>query len=270
MAILLVAAGVIVLVGAGDGRNDDRLASFGKGSADLLPDLVTERLREVYTESTRGRRLLRFTHGIVNLGKGPLEIHPVRDDCGDKARGEDYGAEQWIFRDSDDDGRFDREVDTDHDRAVVGCLIFHRLHNHWHIDDFVRYDLFAYGRDGELRPRPVRTSGKVSFCVVDSNRRRPDLPGAPAVSFYQVLDALPGDCEEGTTIGLSVGYGDEYRADLVDQWIDVSGLDDGPYCLATATDVNDIVPELDEADNNRRRKVHLTRRRAEFGPDRGC
>jgi hypothetical protein len=255
VAAAMLAAAAIAAAGCGD----DGTASFGRDARDLLPDLVTGPIRDLYVESRGGTRRLRLTHEIDNIGRGPFELHPRRRPCGvQNARGT-YGGEQWIFRDADGNGRFDRATDTERASRVVTCLIFHAVHGHWHIDDFVRYEVLAYDRDGRLVRTPVRTSGKVSFCLVDGLHPRPELPGSPPGSYFAVADALPGDCEEGTLIGLSVGYGDIYRASLADQWVDVTGLAPGEYCLQARTDVRHVVPEVREDNNDGRTRIRLRR-----------
>ena len=268
--VVVAAVVALVLVASGDSDGTGPDPAFGTGRTDLLPDLVTARARGLRIEADDEVRRLRFTHEIQNVGEGPLEIHPIAADCGDDAIAEDYGAEQWIFRDSDGDGAFDREADSEHSTATTGCLVYHRQHDHWHIDDFVSYELYAIRSGGEVATKPIATSPKVSFCTVDSVRRHPEMPGAPESSVYQVVDALPGDCEEGTTIGLSVGYADLYRAGLVDQWIDIEGVADGDYCLVTSSDVGDMVPELREGNNERRRRIELRGDEVRSEPYRPC
>jgi Lysyl oxidase len=268
--VVVAAVVALLLVASGDSDGTGPDPAFGAGPDDLLPDLATARARGLRIEADDEVRRLRFTHEIQNVGEGPLEIHPVASDCGDDEIAEDYGAEQWIFRDADGDGAFDRETDTEHSTATTGCLIYHRQHDHWHIDDFVSYELYRIGRGGEVAAKPVATSPKVSFCTVDSVRRNPEMTGAPDSSVYQAVDALPGDCEEGTTIGMSVGYADLYRAGLVDQWIDIEGVTDGDYCLVTATDVRGIVPEVRERNNEQRRRLELRGDEVRSEPYRLC
>lgn len=230
---------------------------FGRGARDLLPDLVTGPIRELYVQEQGRRRLrLRLTHQVSNVGRGPLELRPRRRPCGPNLGDErSYSGEQWIYADRDGDGRFDRSTDTGASRRVVTCLVFHPVHGHWHIDDFVRYEVL------DEAGRVLRTSGKVSFCLVDGLRPRPDLPGSPDAPYFQVADELPGDCEEGTRIGLSVGYGDVYEADLADQWVDVTGLRAGTYCVRARTDVRRAVPEVDDGNNDRSVRIRLAGRR---------
>ena len=50
-------------------------------AADLLPDLGMDELRDFSVEAASGgRRLLRFTSKIVNVGVGPFELRGSRPD----------------------------------------------------------------------------------------------------------------------------------------------------------------------------------------------
>ncbi len=226
----------------------------------LLPDLVTDPISDVRLDRSDGGRRLRFTHQIANVGRGPFEIRPGKPGC-DGPRS--YAAEQRVYGDADDDGRFDRRTDRTATARSAACLIFHDVHAHFHIDGFVRYDLLRAGRR-------VRTSGKVSFCVVDALHVRPDLPGSPPRSYFEVDDRRPGDCEEGTRIGLSVGYADVYTPELADQFIDVAGVRPGAYCLVAVTDAGGVVPEIREDNNARRTAIRLGRATVERLRDRSC
>lgn len=267
MALLCVgAAASACLSGCGASRG----APFGHGRTDLLPDLETAPLRELYLQRVGREVLLRMSHEIDNVGRGPFEIHPVGSRCGAGLPGVTYGAQEWIFRDSDGNRSFDRARDAIDGKQVIGCLVYHRLHRHWHIANFVRYELFRYVDGRRTGSGPVRTSGKVSFCVVDTLPVNLRLPGSPRQPYFQVADALAGDCKEHTTLGLSVGYGDIYRANLADQFIRVTGLRSGRYCLVERTDPLHFVPELSYANNDRGTVVTLLHRRARFRSSRTC
>ena len=244
--------------------------AFGHDHRDLLPDLVTAPVAHIYVQHEYGLRLLRLSHEIVNVGRGPFEIHPVPRKCGDQRFGRSYGAQQWIYEDVNGDGRFERNIDTQHESKVITCLIYHPQHHHWHIDNFVRYDLFRLGPRAPLTRRPIATSGKVSFCVVDTLHERSDLPGSPASSYFLIADQLPGDCKEHTTLGLSVGYGDIYDAVVVDQWIPIDGVPNGRYCLVTRTDYKDFVPEMTKSNNDRHTVIALRGDTVRKFRDRTC
>ena len=68
----------------------------------------------------------------------------------------------------------------------------------------------------------------------------PDTTQTPGSSEY-------GSC--GTTQGVSAGWSDVYSRGLADQWINISGIDDGDYYLEVVTDPEDQLLESDETNN---------------------
>ena len=199
----------------------------------LLPDLVVESPDDVVLERPRGseRVFLRFSHSTANIGGGPLEIYPDLETnrCGPKGR-RGRVAHQAIYHDANANGEFDRAVDSGTTDAPVGCMIFHEVHDHYHFEDFARYELYREDTGGL-----AKVSKKVSFCVVDSHKYMPRLPGSPGNPFYRFQD-----CEDASgTHGISVGWSDKYGAGTPGQEFDVTGLRKGRYCLVTRADPKD-------------------------------
>jgi hypothetical protein len=52
--------------------------------------------------------------------------------------------------------------------------------------------------------------------------------------------------------GESIGHGDIYQRYLPGQWIDVTGVPDGGYCLVTTADPGGQPVESSDADNSLR------------------
>jgi hypothetical protein len=77
---------------------------------------------------------------------------------------------------------------------------------------------------------------KVSFCVRDTARLR-NLDGTPAEPVYTT-------CEQDIQ-GLSVGWGDTYRFEIADQWLEVGSqpLPDGRYVLRSIADPRNLLDE---------------------------
>jgi hypothetical protein len=222
------------------------LASAGT-PAELLPDLVVRRASNVDVEETpSGRRRLRFTTTSGNLGVGVVELEPRKDDCdGDGDLDDDRTAVQHTYLDEDGDGIFDPAVDVKVIEQVVGCFVFHAQHGHWHFEDFARYRL-VNPRTG----RVVATQSKVGFCVVDNYRWRPSVPGSPPNAYYTTCDADERQ-------GLSPGWADVYAASLPAQWLDVTGLPSGRYCLVQRIDPGKRIAEVDDTNNVDRTPIRL-------------
>src|SRR4029453_2717037 len=107
------------------------LASAGSASAasDRLPDLAMARLQHIVTQNTAdGRRLLRFSAIIVNVGVGPFELRSRRTDTSSS-----WSSRQVIYNDA---GGV-RSVATPSVQLVYGG----DGHNHWHVRDLERYRL---------------------------------------------------------------------------------------------------------------------------------
>jgi hypothetical protein len=72
LAVLLLAAALVL----------PSAAASPSVSRALLPDLVTRKPYKIFLELTpRGKRLIRLSNEVVNVGTGPLELRPRADDC---------------------------------------------------------------------------------------------------------------------------------------------------------------------------------------------
>jgi Lysyl oxidase len=196
---------------------------------DVLPDLRVRRSNTVGVATDGGRRELLFSTEVENVGRGPLELVPAREDCNDNGdASDDRTAYQSIRR---------RLGDERHVRA--GCVVHHSAHGHWHFEGFARYTLVR--ADGG--PRAAR-GNKVSLCLIDSAR-------TPAV-----LDSVAGDdtyssCGADATQGISAGWYDHYGAGLPGQSIDLGGVTPGRYRLVMHADYENRLVERNERNNRR-------------------
>jgi hypothetical protein len=183
-------------------------SSLHDPSLPLLPDLVSweAKLRDAEISHERGRRLLRFSAAAANRGLGPLEMQArVADDGTTEA----YQVVHY--------------PDGTRSTLHVGTFIFHdhASHNHWHFDDFARYELRRRDTD-EI----VASSGKVSFCLMDYMiYGDEDVGDRPPRAVYSCAKQ-----------GISVGWADLYASDLDGQFIDVTGIRDGEYRLVVTID----------------------------------
>ena len=232
---------IVALVTAGPSAS-----AGGEGGPALLPDLVVESPVDIVVQRKAGTKktYLRFSHSTANAGIGPLEIYPdLRTErCGEQGK-RGRVAYQSVYQDSNESGTFQRDVDTETTDQPVGCMIYHEIHEHYHFDDFARYELYAM-RSGRL----AKTSEKVSFCVVDSHQYLRRLPGSPPNPYYRFRN-----CNTDSGIhGISVGWADKYGAGTPGQEFDITGMRPGRYCLVTYADPTDRLSELASGgeDNN--------------------
>lgn len=263
--LALVAAASIVWADA---------VAAGDPADELFPDLKTVApggLSLALHAHKSGSTVLRLSNRIANAGDGPLELYaqPATGPCipGDEFPDEPYDldANQILFEDTNDNGEFDRGTDQVSEDVRVGCFEYHVAHNHWHFQDFSQYTL-ADVKTGEQLAGPSR---KIGFCILDGDRRYPDLPGSPAIPHYPDDTSSGFGCgfgepEDGPgAMGLSVGYADVYTYSLPGQRLDVSGVPPGTYCLVSTAnpvhavdDPSDIV-EATHSNNSRRRQITI-------------
>jgi hypothetical protein len=196
--------------------------------ADRPPDLRMARLADISLENTTdGRRLLRFTTVIVNVGRGAFEVHGSRS-----AGASTMAVDQRVF----DEGGGSRDLETTASMYFSGDG-----HNHWHVRDFESYELVR--RDNGRR---VGTGAKHGFCFWDNTPFQLSLPSAPQSPVYRGC-GVAGDTR--VTIGLSVGWGDRYGATIPDQYIDVTGPSPGGYRLTATADAAGWFLEADDGNN---------------------
>jgi hypothetical protein len=247
LAVLLLAPALLLPSAA---------ASTG-ASRELLPDLVTRTPAKIYLQVTkRGKRLVRFSNEVVNVGIGPLELRPRADDCnGNGALRDDRTSYQRVYRDANGDGAFTRGVDTEFRTRRAGCSRFHPAHKHWHFEALAEY---------ALRPAvPLGSKKKVSSCVIDSRRRLPKAPGSPRGKYY-------GGCRRDSIGGISIGWGDLYGARVTGQELDVTTLGDGIYCLVSRADPENRFQESNERNNVRTTRIVRRGDEVDWQPYRRC
>jgi len=207
LTALMLLAGASVAAAAGKPR-------------DLLPDLAqgTPTGVEVVLDSSSGAgepRLV-FDSTIGNVGEGPLILTAKR------TPGSSTMTAHQVIRRSDGSSRVVRKV--------AGVLKFVQAsdHQHWHLMGIDRYELWTGNAS-----RRLRRDRKQGFCLGDryqlsANRPIPHQPRRPA---------YPGYCGKNRpdltriTEGITVGWGDNYPANIEGQYIDISGIAPGRYLL---------------------------------------
>ena len=107
-------------------------------------------------------------------------------------------------------------------------MVFHPAHGHWHLENFARYELKPIDGNGNVGTA-VAASTKVSFCIIDVHHPFPTLPGSPGAKYYT-------QCDRNSTLGISIGWSDEYHSTLADQYIVITNVPDGIYCLVSTAD----------------------------------
>jgi len=203
----------------------------------LLPDLDQEAPSElVITEASRSSRAtwrLGFRSAVRNVGDGPLIIDGRRPDPGERL----MSADQVVVQDG-----APMEV-----VPGTGRLRYVRSpdHQHWHLLGFDRYELRRPGRR-----RALVTDRKSGFCLGDRYvSYTPTLPRRAAEPVYTSRCGLRRPGLLGIREGISVGYGDDYVANLEGQWLPLDGLRAGRYLLVHRVNADRALRESSYSNN---------------------
>ena len=188
-----------------------------RAGSEAIPDLAMAQLQDFRIQWVNGRRLLRFTAMMVNVGAGHFELSGHRTSA---AR--PMIMRQVIYETSSHSSPISRRIPTDAVAKYSGDG-----HNHWHVQEMMRYDL--WGGDERLR------GAKVGFCFLDSDPWNLSLPGASG-AYYRGSWCKTDPAALHNRMGISIGWGDEYEWYLAWQWVDITGLPSGTYTLRAMVD----------------------------------
>lgn len=210
-----------------------------------LPDLAVVAPFDVRLEtSSAGRRLLRFSTVVVNIGAGPFQLYGYDNVDGIASRGDTLHVRQQILQ---SDGTYrERNTTATMKWAADG-------HNHWHILDVQWFKL------QNLQGTTLLKTAKTGFCFLDSYPY-----GSTKPSRYNSVNSV---CQSAPNhrvpMGMSVRWGDIYRSTIAFQWIDITGLASGDYYIRIyadpATETGGRFLESNEANNRGWTRIHLTR-----------
>ena len=214
-SLALVAVFVIgLIVPATAGLTAPRPTS---GGTELLPDLAMAPLGDFRVEVVNGRRLLRFTAMMVNVGAGHFEVRGSRASTSQPMR-----MTQILYDSTARDAAIVRQVPTNAIASYAGDG-----HSHWHVNEMMRYDMWGSG--GTFR------GVKVGFCFLDSDPWATTLPGYNG-SFYRGSMCSSDRNVLNNRMGISVGWGDEYEYYLAWQWVDITNVPAGTYTVRATVD----------------------------------
>lgn len=210
-----------------------------------LPDLAVVPPFDIRLEtSSAGRRLLRFSTVVVNIGDGPFQLYGYDSTDGLASRGDTLHVRQQILQ---SDGTFrERNTTATMKWAADG-------HNHWHILDVQWFKL------QNLHGTTLLRTAKTGFCFLDSYPY-----GSAKPSRYNSANFVCQSSLNGTVpMGMSVRWGDIYRSTIAFQWIDITGLPSGDYFIKIIVDppweTGGRFQESNESNNRGWTRIHLTR-----------
>ena len=197
---------------------------------DVLPDLGMAQLKDFRVDKApSGQTLLRYSAIVVNTGSGRFQL--------DGTRTSTSGSQMEVAQRIADSSGTSRTQPTAARMYFAGDG-----HTHWHVADLEQSVLERL--DNGVK---VGSGAKHGFCFFDNYPFRLALLGAPASAFYTTCGRDPNVSSQ--SMGLSVGWGDIYSYQLVDQWIDITGLGPGRYRLRTTADAQNWFVEANETNN---------------------
>lgn len=209
-----------------------------------LPDLAVLAPFDFRIEiSPTGRRLLRFSTVVVNIGSGPFQLYGYDED-GVAEQGDTLLARQQILR-SDGTWR-ERATTAQMQWAADG-------HNHFHALDLQRIKIQNLNAD------TLRNTAKTGFCFLDSY-----VYGSTKPSKYNSANSVCNIAPNKTVpMGISVRWGDIYRSTLAFQWIDITGMPSGDYIIRIIADppwkTGGRFLESNESNNRGWAKIRITK-----------
>ncbi|HVM19714.1 MAG TPA: lysyl oxidase family protein [Egibacteraceae bacterium] len=205
-----------------------------------LPNLVSVAPQVVVIGQADDRSgpALRFNYATANVGAAPLDIMA-------EVTGEELAPAHQCVRWAAPRVCLAREE--------VGGIQWHEPHGHFHFEDYAQYELRrvdASGRPVMDDDGLVRTSEKISFCLIDSDKHSEADP-AYATPFYVSCIARAG------WQGITPGYQDIYHYGRTGQQIPLTGIDDGVYALVFTVDPDGLLFESDRSDNTSHALVRI-------------
>jgi hypothetical protein len=227
----------IITTGAKD-KDNNALAqnyswSFTTGASQKLPDLGMARLTNMRIDETSqsGKRLLRFSALIRNVGDGPFEVRGKRDTTSSP-----WSITQRIYDSTDTSGHYTEDS--------TGATVFYAGdgHTHWHVKDLQSYELDRLDNGSK-----VGTGAKSGFCFYDTTRGSSATLPQYFTSSSTCASGQPNALQ--MLMGITVGWGDLYSYQLPDQYIDITNLTPGGYRLTATADLSNHFQEKDESNN---------------------
>ena len=206
------------------------------------PDLIMRRPYRLSLVRRDHRALLLSTNAIVNVGRGPLEIHASRSGTS----GREMTVRQAIHFRTGKNKLLRPPSGEAYFAFVPG------RGRYWKFEDAARFELWALDAQGH-RTRLVRTGPKIFYCFRDLQRVR-RFGRSPGGAVY------PACSQSGpirrVTLGTSPGWADIYPSTYPRNWINVTGLR-GCFAYLHRADPENHLAEEREDDNAAMRTVRL-------------
>ncbi|MEW9667966.1 lysyl oxidase family protein [Ammoniphilus sp. 3BR4] len=209
----------------------------------LLPDLLALPPEDLHIEAEnkagKFRKLLRLSQSFGNLGPGPLQVRRGNSSPMCPGRGKAQAYQDIYFTDG-----------TKKSYRLRECMIYHPQHKHWHVVNIARYDLCQIDSVTGGPGKPLASSDKISFCIVDTHRLDSKRYKGPSYSRRY------SSCSTRIS-GITPGWADLYDYSLYGQWIDITGIKDGTYYLRTTINPKRLLMETKHENNAASVKIKI-------------
>ncbi|MFN3653567.1 MAG: lysyl oxidase family protein [Armatimonadota bacterium] len=208
----------------------------GQGQRPQYPDLIPWEGsgRNYFVEQVNGRKLLRFSAGMINVGDGDLTVTGKAGKKKSRLKAVQKIKKQGTSR------RINRPV---------GEFVYNRDKRKWDVLTLAEYRLL------DASGSQVMATTKISFCTVDVMLARPQMQGVNFNGKYRSCPA--GRKQKKITVGLSIGWADIYSENRDGQAIDVTTLPSGNYTLEIEINPGGILLESDMDNNTLRLPVTI-------------
>ncbi len=191
----------------------------------ITPEILFDPNTNTFSE---GRMLFWFDTWAQNLGQYPAELWA--DQPLDRSHSTVSQCVSWT------------ETYVCREKVPAGDFTWHEEHQHFHFNDFADYELRRLDSGGDVDYSAsglVGVSEKVSFCLMDSQRVRPDA--LPLGTYATCTNSRQG---------ITPGWTDIYDASLPGQQFSFNGLADGVYALVIDMNTSANLREADYTDNH--------------------
>ena len=176
-------------------------------------------------------RCLRFDGIVANQGRGPFELVFEVDPSQRRAT----ATQRIFYADGTSMDRFATETE------------YHPTHLHFHVKDFYLASLWSSDETGaRLGTEPVAVGDKSGFCPEDSAPLQEDQEDYGHYSCFTEDERGVGPWQ---IVGISAGWKDIYGYSLPDQYVEITGVEDGFYLLELRIDPNNVFLESNEKNN---------------------
>jgi hypothetical protein len=221
-----------------------QVRTLSRAPQDALPDLVALPSWGISTSNTKAAKsFLNFGATVWVGGKSQLDVEGFR-----KSGSPTMRAYQYFWKNGKIVGRI---------RAGTMGFDTGKGHNHWHFQQFARYQLLNASKKVAVR------SHKVGFCIAPTDAVDLLLPHAAWRSpLFGFGFEFGGQCGSPSALWvreqMPIGWGDTYFQSVAGQSFNITGLPNGTYYVEIIANPERVLHEVTRSNDISLRKVIIT------------